>query len=55
MCFARSAALLLRYHAAMLARCCCAATSLRCYALLFVATLLRAPAALLRLSVFIEE
>ena len=45
-CFAQSAALLLR---------CCAATSRRCCALLIAATLLDAHAALLRLSVSLEE
>ena len=70
-CFAQSAALLLRCYAAALLHCCaatllrcyaavallrcCAATPRRCCALLFAATLLRAPAALLRVSVFLEE
>ena len=55
MCFAQSAALLLRGCGATLLRCCggtlllrcCAAMSFRCWALLLAATLLRTPAALL--------
>ena len=55
-CFAQSAALLLRGYGAALLRCYAGTLLLRCCcALLFAATLLRAPAALLRLSVFLEE